>query len=223
MCLAGRRRQRRDPDHHVAPDRLLREPEDRRPGQGLGGGDEVERPVRVSSDLDLGRGARRIGRDVHACDRARPPCVEKQADAGLPEAVIALGLPECRGFPVDGERGEIVVLMPVALGVPRADGGELDPRRSRIPGRRRRPGRGRPGRVRVLVVDLVESLSLRLVVTITNNTTKNATSAPAASKRLMYLFMFAEDATKPAESRGYTGQRLRRPGRRSSAGRALHS
>ena len=62
--------------------------------------------------------------------------------------------------------------------------------------------------VRVLVVVVVESLSLRLLVTITNNTTKNATSAPAASKRLMFLFMFAEGATKPAESRGYTGQRL---------------
>ena len=99
VCLAGRRRQRRDPDDHVTPDRLFREPEDRRPGQRLGGGDEVERPVRVSSDLDLGRGARRICRDDHACDRARPPRVEKQADAGLPEAVVALGLPERRRCP----------------------------------------------------------------------------------------------------------------------------
>jgi hypothetical protein len=39
----------------------------------------------------------------------------------------------------------------------------------------------------------------------------------------MFLFMFAEGAPKPAESRGYTGQRLRKARRRSSAGRALHS
>ena len=190
--LARRRRQRGDPDDDVAgPSVLAASLKTVVPLSGSAAVTRWNGPFGLLPTSISAAGAGRVGRDDHPRQRPRLPASRTQSDAGLSGSVVVLGLPERRGVAVDCERGEVVVLVPVALGVVGADRGELDA----SPGFPVvvvvlvgvvRPGRGRRRRRRL------GRCRCRLVITMMNNTTKNAASAPAASRRFMSL-SFCED------------------------------